>query len=223
MKRRAFGALGLTVLVALVTGCGDRSGETEVTPNINEVAPESSAQVYLPEGNHLSKSQNSKVTVVQFTDYQCSYCKAAAPELEGLTKKYAGRINIQVRNFPMESQHYNSRVAAQAAEAVRLEDSNLYLPFSQSMFESQEEWAPLDRAAVIDKFVGYAKELRIDERKFRESIDSDKVKEIVQRDIDDSESLKLPGTPIMYLNGERLNPGVSIDSLSDEIDSLLSK
>ena len=223
MKRRAFGALGLTVLAVVLTGCGGRSGEGIATPNITEPAPASSAKVYLPEGNHLSKSPNSKVTIVEFTDYQSSACKDAAVRLEELTKKYAGRINVQVRNFPVVEINPKSRIAAQAAEAVRMTDSNAYPAYSKILYSTQSEWSPLDWQAATDKFAEYAKQVHIDEKTFRDAVNSQKVKSAVERDENDAKSLQLPGTPALYLNGSRVSSGLSPAALNDEIDSLLSK
>ena len=69
------------------------------------------------ENSHKISAPDSKVTIVEFGDYQCPACASAYPIVKQLLTEYNGKINFVFRNFPL-SLHPNAQKAAQAAEAA---------------------------------------------------------------------------------------------------------
>src|SRR5581483_6449310 len=62
---------------------------------------------------------NSPVTVVEFTDFQCSACGGMYPIVEEVLKSYGPRVHFVMRNYPLTTVHPNAFNAAQAAEAAK--------------------------------------------------------------------------------------------------------
>ena len=223
MKRPALIALGLTATVLLTSGCGGRQAEQAAGENLNDPTNSSTSQVFLPDGNLISKSPSNKVVLVEFTDYQSPDAKVRNKDLSALASKYAGRITIEVRSAPREELYNNSRIAAQGAEAVRKQDQSRYQAFADLMFQNQDTWSKKSRSDVIETMVGYVNTLHLDEHQFRSDVDSKTIKGIVQKDMDDAKSLQIPDVPVIFLNGGRIAGTVTTSRIQSEVDSLLAK
>lgn len=168
-----------------------------------------------PNSNKLS-DQNLKVTIVEFGDYQCPACAAAEPTLIRVLKDYQGKVNFVYRNFPL-SQHKNALPAARAAESAGVQGR--YWEMNQKLYGSQESWA--QDADPTDKFVGYAKELGLNEGQFKEDLKSGKFDEKIRNDYTDGITLKVNATPTFFINNKKLNSNPSYDQWKSLIDPLL--
>src|SRR5438046_8429426 len=62
---------------------------------------------------------NAVVTVIEFTDFQCSACGAMYPVIEDVLKSYGNRVHFVIRNFPLTQLHANAFKAARAAQAAK--------------------------------------------------------------------------------------------------------
>ncbi len=169
-------------------------------------------------------NKESKVTLVEFLDFQCEACRAAYPVVKRLLAEYGDRIYFVPRYFPLPS-HKNSKVAAQAAAAAG--EQGKYWEMEQKLFENQDAWGSdqnqVSQGKALEMFKGYARELSLDEAKFTESIKSEKFMPIIQRDMADGNALNVNSTPTFFLNGEML-PGVPrYEELKAKIDKLLGQ
>lgn len=150
------------------------------------------------------------VTIVVFTDLQCSACAAAQPVYEKLLEEYAGRVRLVVRDFPLE-QHADAFKAAEAAEAAR--EQGKYWEYVALLTRNQSK-------LNIAQLKEYAHQLALDRRKFDAAVDSGKFAEKVQRDIRDGLRLGVSGTPTVFLNGRRVNEA-TYESLKAAINAAL--
>src|SRR6185436_7214519 len=98
---------------------------------------------------------NAKVTLVEFTDFQCPNCAIQQPILERLISEYGSRVRFVVRDFPL-TQHENAVKAAEAAECAR--EQGKYWEYVALLFNNQ-------KSLQVDKLKAYAIELRLDQAK----------------------------------------------------------
>ncbi len=134
------------------------------------------------------------ITIVEFSDFQCPFSKAMQPTLEQLLEKYGDDIRVVWMNFPVPG-HANARPAATAAlEAHAQKGDKGFWQMHEKLFANQ-------RALSRDDLERYAKELRLNMRKFRKALDTDKYADVIDRQVALAKSLGVTGTPTYYMNG----------------------
>jgi protein-disulfide isomerase len=151
----------------------------------------------------------SHVTVVEFTDYGCPFCRRHASDvLPALMDSLSHGITYVVRHFPIPALTPNAMSAAIAAECA----------FRQNRF-----WEY--KAALQDELEGFQKErlranaaaLGLDEAEFDWCIDEESVRSIVERDILDAWEYGVTGTPTFFINGKRFRGARSSHELLEYI------
>ena len=138
---------------------------------------------------------NSPVTIVEFTDFQCSACGGMYPIVEEVLKSYGPRVHFVMRNFPLTSVHPNAYNAAQAAEAAKAQGK--FWEYIDVLFKNQ---TTLDR----DSLKKYATQVGLDRKQFDADFDSGKYEPIVRRDIEEGEGYGIDSTPTFFINGVML-------------------
>jgi protein-disulfide isomerase len=156
---------------------------------------------------------NSPVTVVEFTDFQCSACGGMYPIVEDVLKSYGPRVHFVIRNFPLTSVHPNAYNAAQAAEAAKAQGK--YWEYIDVLFKNQNT---LDR----DSLKKYAAQVGLDQKQFDADFDAGKYESIVRRDIDEGEAYGVEATPTFFINGVMLTE-YSGEGLKAAIDKAFAK
>lgn len=204
-----FGIITIGILVGAVFLLG---GSSSPAPTSTKADP----KILVKSSSNKFGNVGSKVTLVEFGDFQCPACALSYPIVKEIKTAYKDRIQFVFRNFPLPS-HANALVAAQAAEAAGAQGK--YWEMHDMLYENQSEWA-LD-ASPLEIFVGYAKELELDTDKFKEEVQSSKYASKIQEDLLDGRSLGVNSTPTFYLNNEKIVGVVSYEDLKYKIDLLL--
>jgi protein-disulfide isomerase len=170
---------------------------------------------------------NAKVTIVEFTDFQCPSCAAEFPVLERIMTEYGDRVRLVVRDFPL-TQHKSAPKAAEAAEAAR--EQGKYWEYAALLFKMQAAATGADEQATaqakeaalaVPKLKEYATQLGLDRAKFDAALDSGRYAEKVQRDLLDGQKIRVGHTPSLYVNG-RLLANNSYDTIKAALDAALS-
>lgn len=138
---------------------------------------------------------NSAVTVVEFTDFQCSACGGMYPIVEEVLKSYGTRVHFVIRNFPLTTVHPNAFNAAQAAEAAKAQGK--FWEYIDLMFKNQN-------ALDVDSLKKYATQVGLDRKRFDAELDSGKYIPIVRADMNDGDEYGVEATPTFYINGVML-------------------
>jgi protein-disulfide isomerase len=138
---------------------------------------------------------SSPVTVVEFTDFQCSACGGMYPIAEDVLKAYGTRVHFVMRNFPLTSVHPNAYSAAQAAEAAKAQGK--FWEYIDLLFRNQNT---LDR----DSLKKYASQVGLDRKQFDAEFDSGKYEAVVRHDMEDGDGFGVEATPTFFINGVML-------------------
>jgi protein-disulfide isomerase len=155
---------------------------------------------------------DAKVTIVEFSDFQCPFCSRAAEAAHKIKEKYGTKVRFVFRQFPL-SFHQNAQVAAEASLAANAQGK--FWELHDKMFENQQG---LER----EKLEGYAKELGLDVAKFKKALDDKTFAATVQSDMKLGEEVSVDGTPTMFLNGARIANPTDFDAISKQIDAALA-
>jgi protein-disulfide isomerase len=137
---------------------------------------------------------DAKVSIVEFSDFQCPACRAAHPSLEELVKKYAGGVRWTFRHFPLP-QHEHAAKAAQCAAWA--DEQGKFWPLSHAFFAHQEELddAGLERLAKGVGLDGAAMLKAVaNDPKYAAKVDADKAA---------GSELQIGGTPSVFINGRQ--------------------
>jgi protein-disulfide isomerase len=155
---------------------------------------------------------DSKVTIVEFSDFECPYCSQAANAVHAIKAKYADRVRFVFRQFPLPM-HPNAQIAAEASLAAHAQGK--FWQLHDKMFENQRA---LDRASLE----GYAKAAGINMAAFKKSLDTNEFTAAVTADVAMGSTVAVQGTPTMFINGARVENPTDAAALSARIDALLA-
>jgi protein-disulfide isomerase len=161
--------------------------------------------------------RGAPVVVEVFNDYQCRPCAGFNVELKRIQVKYAGRVRIVFRNFPITTTHENAMLAAQVAEAAGLQGK--FFEMIDRLYLKQLTWAESKQAKKL--FLSYARALKLNLTKFRTDLIGEEVRQRIRLDLERARSLNVPGTPTVVINGE-LIPHERLENLDAEIETKLN-
>jgi protein-disulfide isomerase len=154
----------------------------------------------------------AKVTIVEFSDFQCPYCAQAHDTVHQLRERYADRVRIIFRHFPLAF-HEHARLAAQAAAAAQAQGK--FWPFHDRLFTHQDA---LDRKSLES----YAQELGLDVAAFKKGLDDNAYNPQIEADMALGRSVRVDGTPTMFINGKRAENATEIDAVAPLVDAALA-
>lgn len=166
--------------------------------------------------SHKTTESPTKVTIVEFADFQCPVCATSFPIIESIKNKYKDQITFVYRYFPLP-QHPFAKETAYAAEAAGKQGK--FWEMNKLLFTKQNEWT--EKSSITDTLVSYATELGLNIETFTADMKSEAVAKRVDEDLVDGTSLGVNATPTFYINGEKLVGVPNESELIKRIDSLL--
>ena len=142
----------------------------------------------------FGNTKNPKLTIVEFTEFQCPYCSNVAPVIEGLMKKYPNDIKFVYKHFPLS---FHANAPAAAAASIAAQNQGKFWEFRYAL-------APHFRELTQETFEKVAKEVGLNMEKFKKDmvLDSAKQKRI-NEEFQLGVKIGVQGTPNFYINGKR--------------------
>ena len=136
--------------------------------------------------------QNAPVTIIEFSDYECPYCKKWTTEIwPQIQQAYPDQIRLVYKDFPLYQSHPNASPAASAARCAN--DQGKYWLFHDRLFASSSLSAQV--------FTNIATGLGLDVAKWSDCINSNKYKADIEADYNYGAQLGINGTPTFFING----------------------
>ncbi len=165
-------------------------------------------------GAPIRGAANATVTIVEFSDFHCPFCKRVLPTLKEIEAKYGDKVKLAFRDYPIDGLHPGARKAHEAARCAH--EQGKFWAYHDVLFEK----AP---RAGADDLKAYAREVGLDLAKFDQCVVSGKYKEAIQRDIDEGGRLGVNGTPAFFVNGELLSGAQPLEAFSRVVDRELER
>lgn len=142
----------------------------------------------------FGNTTNPKLTIVEFTEFQCPYCSRIAPVVKELMDKHGSEIKFVYKNFPL-SFHPNAKPAAAAAIAAQKQGK---------FWEFRYELAPHSRELGDSIYVEVAKKVGLNIEQFNKDREmTTEMEARIQKDFDLGAQVGVQGTPNFYINGKR--------------------
>ena len=157
--------------------------------------------------------EDAPITIVEFSDFQCPFCRRVQPTLKQLQDTYGDKLRWSFKDLPLISIHPDAQKAAEAARCAG--DQEKFWEFRAAMFEESQ----INRA-LFDKT---AEAIGLDKEKFTSCLDSDTYAQAVQDDLREAESLGLNGTPAFLINGVLLSGAQPYEAFEQVIERELEK
>lgn len=178
--------------------------------------------------NNVMGKLDSKVTLVEYGDFQCNACQMYNSTTEAVRAKYADRVKFQFRNLPIPSLHPNAIGGARAAEAAALQGKFWEM---HDLLYKYSNWTVWTSATDPNSnFESYARQLGLDVTRFKTDFKSEKVNATINADIAKFEKTGAQtATPTYFLNGKQIaldkladTNGPSVDKFSAVLDQALA-
>lgn len=158
-----------------------------------------------------SGNPSAKISLTEFSDFQCPLCGAFNQATEPLLKKEfldTGKLRMYFRDMPLP-QHQNARVAARFAACA--EDQGRFEAVKKVLFDSQRQWANIASHKIQADLLERSKNLGLDAVVFKACVQSVKHDTAIQADYDLGIRLDLEGTPSFVINGYKFSGALPIE------------
>jgi protein-disulfide isomerase len=163
-------------------------------------------------GHPALGAKDAPITIVEFTDFQCPFCKATQATLKQLHDKYGDKIRLVHMDFPLPF-HSHALDAAKAARCAN--EQGKFWPFHDALFADQSKLAPADLKAT-------AKTLGMNSAKFDTCFDSAKYDSQIKADQAIGEKVGVDGTPAFFIDGRPLTGAQPAPKFEEMIDDELA-
>lgn len=150
--------------------------------------------------DHVYGPVDAKVTIIEYSDFQCPACEAYYPVVEHVLASSTVPVRLVYRHFPLP-QHANANIASRASEAAGLQGK--FWEMYKLLFSRHVEWTELKDPTAV--FSGYAKEIGLNVEKFKTDMESDVVKAAVTAYASEAIKVGIDRTPTFFLNGKIIN------------------
>lgn len=177
-------------------------------PQKERVSEAVSPQLLIKSDSHKITAPNEKLTLVEFGDFQCPACSAYNNLVKQILSEKKDTLSFVFRNFPL-SQHKNARVSAYAAEAAGMQGK--YWEMHDKIYETQAQWSTSGNPKDI--FTSFAKDLGLNESKFKSDMELPEVKTKIDEDYSDGVTLNIDSTPTFYLNNRKVKSPNGLEEL----------
>jgi protein-disulfide isomerase len=142
------------------------------------------------------------VVLVEFSDFECPYCREQAKMLhENLLKEYPKDVHLYFVDFPLESLHPWAKAAAMMGRCIFHQNAQAFWDYHDWIFQHQEEINPDN---LKEKVLEFAKTKGLDADQLSKCIDSRATEEEVDKTRAEGKSLEINSTPTMFVNGRRM-------------------
>lgn len=154
---------------------------------------------------------NARITLIEFSDFECPYCSIATSEVKTVLQAYPKDVRLFYKHFPLDM-HPHAKLAAMASLAALNQDK--FWPMHDKLFSNFRQ---LSRENIL----AWAKELGLDLPRFTADLDSPKLKAAVDKDIHEGERAGVNGTPAFFINGKHYNGPFTMADLKPILDGEL--
>jgi len=166
------------------------------------------------EGSPFMGKADAKVTIVEFSDFQCPYCAEGSKVIKKLKAKYGDKLKVVMKQFPLPF-HTQAKKASLAALCANEQNTGAFWKMHDQLFADQSKLAE-------DQLKELAVKLGLNAEQFNKCLDENKHIATVEKDIQDGKSVGVKSTPTFFVNGKLVAGALPVEAFSELIDQELS-
>ena len=168
--------------------------------------------VKVTSSDHVRGNKNAKITIVEFSDYQCPFCSRFHETMKQVMAKYPTQVRWVFKHFPLESIHPYAKKAALAAECAN--EQNKFWEYTDEIYTNQ--------TSLNDAYLSTAaKNIGLDTKRFDSCLASSKYASRVAADMSQAQTYGVRGTPGSFINGTVIPGAVPFEQIDSMIKPLL--
>jgi protein-disulfide isomerase len=162
---------------------------------------------------------DAKVTIVEFSDFQCPFCSRGYQILEEqVMPEYEGKVRLYFKHLPLKSIHPWAEGAALATECAADQSPEGFWKMYHAIFKGQRD---LNQDNLKGRVTAYAKGAGLDEAKFTECFDAKTTLPRIEKDLAEAAAVGANSTPTFFINGRRLEGAQPLENFKAIIDEEL--
>ena len=161
----------------------------------------------------LRGNPKAPVMIVEFSDFQCPYCRQVEPTLKNLLGKYGEKVSLAYRDFPITQIHPQAELAAEASRCAG--EQGKFWEYHDQLYNSSN----LERVGLLED----ARTLKLDEKQFDSCLASGKYKAEVERDVKEGTQAGVSGTPGFFINGVLVSGAQAPEAFGRVIEEELAR
>jgi protein-disulfide isomerase len=158
----------------------------------------------------LRGDPKAPVTIVEFSDFSCPFCRKAEPIMTELLAKYPGKVKLTYRDFPLGEAHPQAHLAAEASRCAG--EQGKYWEYHDLLFANSAK-------QTEDALLEDARALKLDDQKFDTCLNSGRYKTQVDKDVELGSRVGVVSTPAFFINGKFVSgaqPASTFEKIIDE-------
>jgi protein-disulfide isomerase len=159
-------------------------------------------------GDPVRGPADAKITIVEFSDFQCPFCAKAVGEVDQILKKYPKNVRLIFKQYPLDS-HSQAELAAEAALSAQAQGK---------FWEMHDKMYANFRLINRQRIFLWAQQVGVDVTKLRADLDSHKYAKRVALESKQGDDAGVEGTPTFFINGKRLNASFEVATVAPLID-----
>jgi len=160
----------------------------------------------------MKGSPNAPVTIVEFADFQCPYCRSAMAALEQVMSKYKDQVRLAFRDYPLRQIHPQAQRAAEGARCAT--EQGKFWAYHDVLFANQEKLADADLRQ-------HARALGLNAEQFDACLNDGKYRAQIDSDLNEGVQAGVAGTPGFFINGVFMNGAQPVSAFESIIDAEL--
>jgi protein-disulfide isomerase len=166
------------------------------------------------DGDPFLGPRNARVTLVEFSDFQCPYCAKAVAELNAVLKAYPNDVKLVFKQYPLVDSHAQAALAAAAALAAHRQGK--FWPLHDAMFADRTN---LSRKNIL----AMAGAVGLDTKRFEQDWDSPAIKQALAREEKEGDDAGVDATPTIFIDGQKYNGDLALDAIRPVLDGKLKR
>jgi protein-disulfide isomerase len=163
--------------------------------------------------DHVRGPAEAPVTVLEYGDYECPYCRGAFRDVHLLIDQHPDLITFVFRNFPISQLHPHAEQAAEAAEAAAAQGK--FWPMYELLLQP---YSHLDE----NELVTYAEAIGLQIARFRQDLTNRVYAARIEADVQEGLRNGVNATPKFFVNGQRVDGKVPLEGLTDMVNQAVS-
>lgn len=195
----------------------------QAAPDDSTAQPKAGKIKPITDADHIRGNKNAKLTLVEYSDLECPFCKRFHPTMQELLKTYGDKIRWVYRHYPL-SFHANAQKESEATECVaELGGNDAFWSYVDKMFEKTTSNGT---GFALDQLGPLAAEVGVNQAEFQTCLDSGKYEKLVKDQIEDGTAGGVSGTPATFVIDSKGNSQIvvgaqPIEAFKTEIDKAL--
>ncbi|MHB8622641.1 MAG: DsbA family protein [Sulfuricaulis sp.] len=169
-------------------------------------------QLPLNSADHILGPASASVTVIEYGDFQCPYCRAIFPAVKILLKHFQDRVRFAFRHFPVVTMHPHAERAAESAETAGAQGK--FWPMHDLLFENQQRLGD-------NSLRQYARQAELDLPRYDQDMETRVHLPFVYKQMNSGKERGARGTPTFFVNGVIEDVSFGMDGLYKAIEANL--